>query len=142
MQEKKEENLTNIQLADLEDKFDDNNETWTESYLVDRLKQRLATVEDVSTIIPSIGNKSVFDKRKYHNQAHNLLIIGACNPVPSFIIYLSDLSSRLTKELHGLEDDEDRNYVLHQAVGRIFEDLNFELYHNSISRVLKVELRP
>jgi hypothetical protein len=31
--------------------------------------------------------------------------------------------------------------VLKQAVSRIFEDINLELYHNSISRALRVVLQ-
>ena len=48
-------------------------------------------------------------------------------------------SARLLKELHDL-DRETLQYVLLQAVGRIFEDVNSKLYHNSISKVLKVRL--
>lgn len=105
---------------------------WTSAYLVDRLKQHLATVET---------NEEVrYDNRKYYNQAHDLLKIGAFKPVPYFIVDLSDLSPRLIKELHSL-DNRDREFVLKQAVGRIFEDVHFEVYHNSVSRVLKVKLQ-
>jgi hypothetical protein len=34
-----------------------------------------------------------------------------------------------------------KNENVKQAVGRIFEDVNFEIYHNSVSRVLKVRLQ-
>ena len=71
---------------------------------------------------------------------HKSLIFGALKPVPPFAIYLSDLSDKLIKELHQL-DDETREYVLKQSVGRIFEDINSNLYHSSISKVLKVELK-
>jgi len=105
---------------------------FTTNCLVERFKQELAYV---------IGaEQDQLDNRKYYNQAHNLLKIGALKPTPFFIVYLSDLSPRLIKELHSL-DNRDREYVLKQAIGRIFEDINFELYHNSISRVLKVRLQ-
>jgi len=104
---------------------------WSSAYLVDRLKQYLATVET---------NEEVrYDNRKYYNQAHDLLKIGAFKPAPYFIVRLSDLSPRLIKELHNL-DSRDRQFVLRQAVGRIFEDVHFAIYHNSVSRVLKVKL--
>jgi hypothetical protein len=44
MQENKEETSTNIQLADLQDKFDCNNEYWTTNYLIDRLNQHLEII--------------------------------------------------------------------------------------------------
>ena len=105
---------------------------WTSAYLEDRLKQHLATIET--------KDEAWYDNRKYYNRAHDLLKIGAFRPVPSFIVSLSDLSPRLVKELHSL-DARDREFVLKQAVGRIFEDINPELYHNSISRVLRVKLQ-
>jgi hypothetical protein len=105
---------------------------WTSAYLVDRLKQYLATIETSEEVR--------YDNRKYYNQAHNMLNIGAFKPVPYFTVYLSDLSPRLIKELHSL-DGRDREFVLKQAVGRIFEDVHFEIYHNSVSRVLKVKLQ-
>ena len=37
-------------------------------------------------------------------------------------------------------DEKDRTFVLKQAVGGIFEDINFDLYHDSISANLKVIL--
>ena len=102
----------------------------TKPCLVDCLKQRLASIE---------SKEGKYDNRKYYNQAHNLLKIGAFKPVPYFIIYLSDLSQELIIELYIL-DSRDRAFVLKQAVGRIFEDVNFDVYHNSVSRVLKVKL--
>ena len=105
---------------------------WTSAYLVDRLKQHLATIETKDEV--------KYDNRKYYNQAHDFSKIGAFKPVPSFIVSLSDLSPRLIKELYSL-DSRDREYVLKQAIGRIFEDVNFEIYHNSVSKVLKVKLQ-
>lgn len=102
----------------------------TESCLVDRLKQHLASIESED------GN---YDNRKYYNQAHCLLKIGASRPVPHFSVSVSNLSPELLKELSFL-DKRDRRFVLKQAVGRIFEDINRNLYHNSISRVLEVRL--
>jgi hypothetical protein len=67
-----------------------------------------------------------------------LLIIGACKPVPAYIINLSDLTRELKTELSGL-DIFSRKYVAKHAVGRVFEDIESDLYHNSISRVLEVK---
>ena len=107
---------------------------WTEACLVDQTKSELARVTEAE------AQRKRLDDRKYYNQAHDLLWIGAAKPVPPFIVYLSDLSPRLIRELHSL-DGEDRQFALKQAAGRIFEDINPELYHNSISRVLWVKLQ-
>jgi hypothetical protein len=72
-------------------------------------------------------------------QAHDMLKIGAFKPVPYYIVYLTDLSPELIQELHSL-DTIDRAFVLQQAVGRIFDDVNFGIYHNSVSRALRVKL--
>jgi hypothetical protein len=116
---------------------------WTSGYLIDRLKQHLGRVivgVNATKEISESEHKEriIFGDRKYYNQAFDLLRIGAFKPVPFFIINLSDLTERLRKELSDL-DKQTRQYVLKQAVGRIFEDVDFDLFHNSISRVLKVK---
>ena len=103
----------------------------TKACLVDVLKQHLAMV---------VVGSEVLEDRKYYHLAHSMLGIAAFKPVPPYIINLSDLSPELIKELHSL-DKNDRQFVLKQAVGRIFEDINPKLYHNSISRVLRVKLQ-
>ena len=108
---------------------------WCTSYIIDQLKQHLANVRYTLT-----NDKLVnVEGRKYYDQARRMQNIGAFKPTPSFIIHLSDLTLKLIKEIREL-DNESRGFVLCQAVGRIFEDLNSELYHNSISKVLKVRL--
>jgi hypothetical protein len=108
----------------------------TEACLVDCLKQNLATIMEY---IKVSGTEKIYDNRKYYNQVHNLLKIGAFKPVPHFPVSVSDLWPPLLKELRVL-DKRDRNFVLKQAVGRIFEDVDSKLYHSSISRVLEVRL--
>jgi hypothetical protein len=116
-------------------------ELWSSNYLVSRLKEHLERVEftPFSVKTDKLDDGRNFDSRKYCNQAYHYLKIGALKPVPAFFISLSDLSPRLVIELSEL-DKEDRNYILKQAVGRIFEDINCRLYHDSISVVLRVEL--
>lgn len=69
---------------------------------------------------------------------------------------LSDIRSILTKgcstiqsesftficrdDESGKLDEQDRKFVLKQAVSEIFEDINFKLYHDSISANLEVVL--
>ncbi len=78
---------------------------------------------------------------KYYHQAQHYFKIGAFAPelVPKFLISMRDLKPSRLWELADL-DYEDRNYVLKQAVGHLFEDINSRLYHASISKLLEVEL--
>jgi hypothetical protein len=119
-------------------------DSWTRNCLVERFKHELAMVVENDptdqTDLTAKPNTQKLDSRRYYSQAHSLLRIGAFKPTPFFVVYLSDLSPQLVKELHDL-DSSDRQFVMKQAVGRIFEDINQELYHNSISRVLKVKLQ-
>jgi hypothetical protein len=108
---------------------------WLTSYIIDQLKQHLANVR---YILRNSKDETV-EGRKYYDQARRMQNIGAFRPTPSFIIHLSELTPKLIKEISQL-DNATRGYVLRQAVGRIFEDINSELYHNSISKVLKVRL--
>lgn len=110
-------------------------ESWTKACLVDRLKQRLATVKEGV----SVNVEKFCDDRKYYNLCRLHLKIGAFKPVPPFPVSVTDLSDKLLIELDCLDKD-DRMYVLKQAVGRIFEDINPRFYHDSISRVLEVLL--
>lgn len=120
---------------------------WSNSCLVDNLKHHLATVKlsksKENTDLLDIENDKfnsyfcLISNRHYVNQAFHYLKIGVLRPVPEFRVSLSDLSPRLVNELASL-DPQDRKFVLKQAVGRIFEDINPKLFHNSVSRVLKV----
>jgi hypothetical protein len=116
---------------------------FTTSYLIDKLKEHLAKVRGESNAVTTEQRKqkarALFGDRKYYNQAFELLNVGACNPVPEYLINLSDLTPELKKELSDL-DNNGLNFVLKQVVGWIFEDVNSWLYHTSISRVLKVGL--
>jgi hypothetical protein len=113
----------------------------TTNCLIDWLKSHLAKVIGINTREVSyreLIQRQIFGDRKYYNQALDLLRIGAYKPVPYFIINLADLTQELRSELSSL-DKQTRQFVLKQAVGRIFEDINSDLFHNSISRVLKVK---
>jgi hypothetical protein len=109
---------------------------WTVDYAIERLKEHLARVKH--TIV--INERLTIRARKYYDQAFDLLKIGAFKPTLSYVIYLADFDNdrKLLKELCEL-DKETLSYVLLQAVGRIFEDVNSNLYHTSISKVLKVK---
>jgi hypothetical protein len=57
--------------------------------------------------------------------------------VPVFVVNVSDLSARIVTKLKILDDPQ---IVLKQAVGRIFENIDFRQYHLSIGKVLEVVL--
>jgi hypothetical protein len=79
---------------------------------------------------------------KYYLQAWKLqgLISVGCPP-PYFVIWLSDLNPKLKQAIREL-DYETKNFVLNQAIGRIFENINPKLYHLSIARRLHWKLEP
>lgn len=110
-------------------------EPWLTSYLIDHLKLHLATYTEEITN----NEGKTIEVRIYYCQALQLLKIAAYNPAPAYIIRFSHLTSRLQAELTEL-NDIDLTYVLKQAVSRIFEDINVDLYHNSISRMLRIIL--
>ena len=81
------------------------------------------------------------DNRWYYYKSYHYLKLGLFlkKDAPPFKISLSHLSPEILFELSQL-DEKDKKFVLKQAVGRIFEDINFELYHDSISANLEVIL--
>lgn len=114
------------------------NNVWSISYMIDKLKQILAMTSE------KIINKytgQITEYRKYYLQVLDMQKIGLLNPemTKPFVINLSDLPDKVKIELQSL-DKLERGYVIRQAVARLFEDVNSRLYHDSISRVLKVVL--
>jgi hypothetical protein len=81
------------------------------------------------------------DDRWYYYKGYHYQKLGLFlkKDVPPFKVSLSHLSPKILFELSQL-DDKDTKFVLKQSVGRIFEDINFDLYHNSISEKLEVLL--
>jgi hypothetical protein len=81
------------------------------------------------------------DYRWYYYKAYHYQKLGLFlrKDVPPFKVSLSRLSAEMIYELSQL-DEKDRIFVLKQAVGRIFEDINFNLFHNTISANLEVVL--
>lgn len=81
------------------------------------------------------------DDRWYYYKAYHYQKLGLFlrKDAPPFKVSLSHLSPEILYELSEL-DGKDRTFVLKQAVGRIFEDINFDLYHDSISANLEVVL--
>lgn len=95
----------------------------------------------INTKDPKNIERKIYDDRLYYYKAHQYLKLGLFlkKDVPFFKVNISHLSSEIIYELSHL-GQTDRNFVLKQAVSRIFEDINFDLYHDSISEKLQVIL--
>lgn len=98
---------------------------WTTDFDIQRLKHELATFE-------------VNGKRLYCEQAQQLIYrIPVHRPTPLFKISWSHISQQMQRELERL-DKITLKFVLRQAVGRIFEDIDCSYYHISVSKLLEV----
>ena len=108
---------------------------WTIDYFVDDLFLSLVNEKECVTN----GEGKTIHVRKYYRRAREIIkSIPIWRPPPIFIFNISDLPERIIKEFEAVTDDKTRAYVLTQAVGRIFENLDFEHYHLSIARNLCV----
>jgi hypothetical protein len=105
----------------------------TEACLIDELFLQLASTKQTIK-----HNDKCVTVRKYYNQALVLRPwIAVAVPTPKFVINSYDLTPKITAEIKPLNESK---YVLKEAVGRIFENIDFRQYHLSISRVLEVDL--
>ena len=115
---------------------------WTTERLVDELAFCLSSV--ASYIIKEYTNQ-IHIIHKYSAQAEWMFHrINIWKPTPEFVINISDLTSRLKQELKEISSTpETLNYVITQAVAKIFEAVNFEYYHRSgIAGKLRWRLDP
>jgi hypothetical protein len=113
---------------------------WTTEAFVDELFLCLAGVKEYVT---NKENSKQVTVRKYYHQARNLMKwIPIAKPSPPFVIYISDLTPNVKDRLDELARTykDTLTYILKQSVGRIFENLDFDYYHLSIARNLKVGL--
>ena len=106
---------------------------YTLSAIIDNIKKVLASVK--------CNNNTDTKTKTYYLQAYDFQKLGLYKRenAPAFEVKLSHLPHDIIYELVQL-DEQDRKFVLKQAVSRIFEDINFDLYHSSISVNLKVML--
>jgi hypothetical protein len=112
---------------------------WTEEYLIDEIFLRLAGTKEIVK-----HNGRCINVYKYYSQAFRLRRwIPIAKPAHEFTVNMSDLTPtpRIMAELKALDKDSSQ-YVLKQAVGRIFENINFRQYHLSIARNLEVVMKP
>ena len=80
----------------------------------------------------------------YQRQAWDLMRkIPLHNPPPSFEIKISDISKEIQKELDDRWNYKDAiDYILKEAVDRIFRNINEDYFLLSVKRLLRVRLVP
>jgi hypothetical protein len=107
-----------------------------------------ATIDEIKKVLASVRSNDYnndddndIDDRIYYYQAYDFQKLGLYKreDAPAFKIKLSHLPEDIIYELSTL-DESTRRFVLKQAVSRIFEDINYDLYHDSISSRLEVSL--
>jgi hypothetical protein len=106
-------------------------EYWTIECLVDQLFLNLCSSKQ--TIINDKGRTITI--RKYYVQARELMkwIPIARLPSNEFVINISDITPAIRKEIESVANNPKiLQYILTQAVGHIFENLDFEYYHLSV----------
>jgi hypothetical protein len=113
-------------------------EVWFDSYLIDQIHLALAKATGNSEVGSTTSGTGAARPRKYLEQARNLLPVAFLGKSP-FIINVSDLTPRIVDEL-SKRDADSRGYILRQAAGRIFEEVNFDLYHLIVAKGLRVRL--
>jgi hypothetical protein len=123
-----------------EEEPEEKEEEWTTECLTEKLLLNLVSTKE--TIINNKGK--AIPVRKYVRRAIELMKwIPLTKPVPEFIINVNDLTPKIKNEIGSLIDSHKTlQYVLTQAVGRIFENLDFEYYHISIAKNLRVKIMP
>ena len=137
-------NNDNIVVLEQDNELKNNQkEYWTTERLIDQLFLNLCSSRQ--TITNDSGR--TITVRKYYRQARELMkwIPIARLPSNEFVIYISDLTPAVRKEIENVADNHNHKtlrYILTQAVGRIFENLDFEYYHLSVARNLRVRLEP
>lgn len=128
------DNRLNLPFLRITEKYKDR-QFWTEEYLIQELFLQLAGTKE---IVKHEGR--CINVYKYYSQAFALRYwIPITKPIPEFIVNMTDLTTRIITELRTLDKDGSQ-YVLKQAVGRIFDNINSKQYHLSIARKLKVRL--
>ena len=112
---------------------------YTISATIDEIKKVLASVR--SNDYNNDDDDNDIDDRIYYYQAYDFQKLGLYEreDAPAFKIKLSHLPEDIIYELSTF-DESTRRFVLKQAVSRIFEDINYDLYHDSISSRLEVSL--
>jgi hypothetical protein len=131
----------NTSPAALQEKDEQEEDKWTTERIVDEVFLNL--VRTTESITVEDGGRSI-PVRKYYRQARELMKwIPIARPSPEFVINIGDLTSKVIKEIESIISyPKTLQYVITQAVGRIFENLDLECYQLSIARNLRVRFEP
>jgi hypothetical protein len=108
---------------------------WTTERILDELFLCLAGKREIISDKREDGTV-IYYYRKYYHQALKLFKwIPIAKPSPKFVINVSDLTPKIIQEL---QHSTRIRYVVTQAVGRIFENIDFRYHNLSIARNLCV----
>jgi hypothetical protein len=122
-----------VEASTVEEKIRVVKEAWSTGRLIDELFLELDNAKEMD-------EKSGLTIRKYEEQAKWLMHrISVYRPAPAFIINLSDLSTRIKRELADLNDNV-LDYVLKETIGRIFEGVDQRYFSLSVRRFLRWEI--
>jgi len=120
-------------------------EEWTTSKFKDEFFLNLVGVIDTNTSVTDEG--PYLSDRKYYVQAKRLIywipITKNKELVPPFVINLSDLTPKVSKELKEfikLNNEKEVNFLLKQIATKFFENINHDYTHDSVLPDLIVRL--
>jgi hypothetical protein len=141
--DRKEQDLNNstTPIPTVSQQLKEEQELWTTEYLVDQLFLCLARTKEY---VATNKNDVTVPVKKYYSQARRLMKwIPIARPAPEFVINISNLTPKTKSEIASISQTPTTlQYVLTQAVGRIFENIDFEYYHLSLARNLLVRFEP
>jgi hypothetical protein len=119
---------------------ENDNDLWLTGRVVDETYFHLAKVK----IVIKKENEEDVTVHKYYAQARQkMYLIPLGRPSVPFVIYITDLDNvRIKKELEEYykNDKKTFEYILRTVAGKFFENLDFEYYHGSVMRNLRVKL--
>jgi hypothetical protein len=105
--------------------IEEEREYFTNSFTIDQIFSEISRLVEIVTI----GGKEI-KVRKYYNRALQIVkFVNLTKQDQEFVINISDLSPRIIAELKTLSK-LDADYILKQAVGGIFENINSKRYHS------------
>jgi hypothetical protein len=110
-----------------------NDEDWTTEYIVDRLFFEMTESRDDAQGWEDYPLRG--QRKRYYDRAHDAIRMAAGRPSPIFVINISDLTTRLKRELSELNEDT-LDYVVNEATGRVCENVNPKLYHLTLKKCL------
>jgi len=121
---------------------DSDTDSWTTGRIIDELFSNLANVRCEVKILGNDGLQKSIRYKKYYRQVRKIIYrIPIWRPTPIFIIYISDLTQKVKKNLEFyLENASEQafRYIVTEAVGRLFENVDSDYYHGSVMKNLNV----